>query len=396
MRYALIVGAAALLAGCSILEDTVQRGFQRSTIGNHPATYTTADIRVVSLRPHPLGGREIMCAEPSPDVARALATALSISAEISGKGGGSFGGGSAEAVAELAGRTTALLGLRDGLYRTCEAYANGIIGDDAYALVLSRYGQLMTTLFLGQDIAAAEGKAAAADLAKASIGNIDFKFTGTTTNVETSPPKEKPKAEIGQHRRLAASVGLAPASTTPDGAAKRKLADASFNQLIQLASLDPRNLGLPRTASSGGAPRPTTPVTLGQSVTNEESAGAGDSGTRQPPQKAATSTVQTTQRTSSQPAMTAADALRRMNAQYLFQNLSHPLLIACVNEFDQSRYMGVPLVTGPPPGSTRTGNAFLKRLCGKVEQYDLAELIALSREGPEFTHQSQTRRTRRR
>jgi hypothetical protein len=57
----------------------------------------------------------------------------------------------------LAGRSTALLGLRDGLFRACEAYANGVIGADAYALVLSRYGQLMTTLFLGQDVTGAAG-----------------------------------------------------------------------------------------------------------------------------------------------------------------------------------------------------------------------------------------------
>ena len=56
-----------------------------------------------------------------------------------------------------AGRSTALLGLRDGLYRACEAYANGAIGADAYALVLSRYGQLMTTFFLGQDVTGAAG-----------------------------------------------------------------------------------------------------------------------------------------------------------------------------------------------------------------------------------------------
>jgi hypothetical protein len=91
----------------------------------------------------------IICTEPSPDVARALSAAAAATAQGGNAGTtGSFGAGgaSAEAVLALTGRSTALLGLRDGLYRACEAYANGAIGADAYALVLSRYGQLMTTL----------------------------------------------------------------------------------------------------------------------------------------------------------------------------------------------------------------------------------------------------------
>jgi hypothetical protein len=70
----------------------------------------------------------------------------------------------------LAGRSTALLGLRDGLYRAYEAYANGVIGADAYALVLSRYGQLMTTLFLGQDVTGATGTEAGASIQSPPVG----------------------------------------------------------------------------------------------------------------------------------------------------------------------------------------------------------------------------------
>jgi hypothetical protein len=148
--------ALLILAGCSFLEDDVARGFAQSW-SLTPATFTTADVRVITQRTRT---GQIMCTEPSPDVAKALSTA----AQLTGSGGngtatGSLGAGgaSAEAALALAGRSTALLGLRDGLYRACEAYANGVIGADAYALVLSRYGQLMTTLFLGQDVTGAAG-----------------------------------------------------------------------------------------------------------------------------------------------------------------------------------------------------------------------------------------------
>jgi len=166
MRYVVPGFAALVLAGCSFLEDDVERGFAQSW-SLTPATFTTADVRMITQRNRQGSPNPIICTEPSPDVAKALSTA----AQLSGSGGngtatGSLGAGgaSAEAALALAGRSTALLGLRDGLYRTCEAYANGVIGADAYALVLSRYGQLMTTLFLGQDVTGAAGTEAGASV----------------------------------------------------------------------------------------------------------------------------------------------------------------------------------------------------------------------------------------
>jgi hypothetical protein len=162
MQYLVPGFAALVLAGCSILEDDVARGFAQSW-SLTPVTFTTADVRMITQRNRQGSPNPIICTEPSPDVAKALSAA----AQLTGSGGngtttGSLGAGgaSAEAALALAGRSTALLGLRDGLFRACEAYANGVIGADAYALVLSRYGQLMTTLFLGQDVTGAAGTAA--------------------------------------------------------------------------------------------------------------------------------------------------------------------------------------------------------------------------------------------
>ena len=95
----------------------------------------------------------VVCAEPSADGAKALSSA--VAAAVSGGSGDvnpSLSGGGAslvEAIAKLAGRWTALLGLREA----CAAFANGVFGSDAYALLLSRYGQLITQ-FLGPDISA--------------------------------------------------------------------------------------------------------------------------------------------------------------------------------------------------------------------------------------------------
>jgi hypothetical protein len=191
MRYVVLGFAALVLAGCSILEDDVARGYAQSW-SLTPATFTTADVRMITQRYRPGSPNPIICTEPSPDVAKALSAA----AQASGSGGngtttGSFaaGGASAEAALALAGRSTALLGLRDGLFRACEAYANGVIGADAYALVLSRYGQLMTTLFLGQDITGAAGTEAGASVQSPPVSlTINPPGGGTVTAGQPSNP----------------------------------------------------------------------------------------------------------------------------------------------------------------------------------------------------------------
>jgi hypothetical protein len=168
MRYAALMVAAMALAACNTFEDDAQRTNARTGAFAFPAAFTTADARIITERKHPVTGQDVVCTEPSPDVAKAISTAFALSGQgsntppagasgtpspgtVTASGGTSMG--SAEAVAELAGRSTALLGLRDGLFQACQAYANGVIGADIYALIVSRYGQLMTTLFLGQDIA---------------------------------------------------------------------------------------------------------------------------------------------------------------------------------------------------------------------------------------------------
>jgi len=117
MRYVVLGFAILALAGCSILEDDVARGFaQRDS--STPVTFTTADVRMIAQRKRPNSPDVVTCTEPTPDVAKALSAA----AQLSGSGGNgtatgslSAGGASAEAVVALAGRSTALLGLRDGL-----------------------------------------------------------------------------------------------------------------------------------------------------------------------------------------------------------------------------------------------------------------------------------------
>ena len=90
-----------------------------------------------------------MSPDPSPDVAIAFGRSLSAQASIAAQAGtdsGQFAASSTEAATALAGRTAGVLALRDGLYAACQAYTNGILGQDAYAMVLSQYGNLLVAL----------------------------------------------------------------------------------------------------------------------------------------------------------------------------------------------------------------------------------------------------------
>ena len=192
MRYFVPGFAILALAGCSILEDEVARGYAQNYRFTTGAAFTTADIRMISERVHPVTQRTVICTEPSPDVAKALSAAAQLSAQGGNAGTtGSLaaGGASGETVMALAGRSTALLGLRDGLYRACEAYANGALGADAYALILSRYGQLMTTLFLGQDITGAAGTEAGATASSPPVSvTVSGDMSGSSSVSAGHPP----------------------------------------------------------------------------------------------------------------------------------------------------------------------------------------------------------------
>ncbi|MBV8131006.1 MAG: hypothetical protein JO282_00645 [Alphaproteobacteria bacterium] len=309
--------AALLLGGCVYFQNLAQRGYSQT--GDASTTFTTADVRIITERRHPILGNPVICTEPSPDVAKALSTAFAASGQ-GGSSGGESGGlalsaSSAEAVTELAGRTTALLGLRDGLYRACEAFANGAIGAGAYGLVLTRYGQLMTTLFLGQDIA---GVGAAE--AKAAVQSPPVSATASTPGGGTSPAGS-----------ATASVTAPPA--VPSGAP-----------------------GAPPTPGGGTSP-----------------AGSATASVTAPP--AAPSAAPGAPPT---PAAGAAAALTRMNEDYmnLDYDLAHLLALACVSEDDPTHY-NYALYRDPDGRVVRSPpNPWLTDVCGRLKSALTPDQIA--------------------
>ena len=226
-------------------------------IGGVRALATPADVRIITDRPHPDGSAgNILCAEPSPDVAKALSTLFQISASAKSKTGatGSLGGGgsTAESVSLLAGRTVSVVALRDGVFRACEAYGNRLLNRNAYSLILSQYGDLLVTLTLGE---AAAGAAAigesradtspqaqridvhlpALDGAATPAAGASSLLPSDTTPLLSLAPGEKPSPEakeVAVEKPAPAAASSAPSTNVADAVLKivQNFSDSEFTR----------------------------------------------------------------------------------------------------------------------------------------------------------------------
>ncbi|MEO0036475.1 MAG: hypothetical protein RLZZ501_2498 [Pseudomonadota bacterium] len=158
--------AIMLLSGCVMFEDNVSQGYATDKdFDNSKITYTTADVRTVISRNRfddaatDPKNKKIICSEPSPDIAMAIAMVSKLSASTTNSVGGTASdtiNATAEhnltqTLTQLVGRSVAVQALRDGTFRACEAYANGAIDKDEYSLILSQYGDVLSTLILAEN-----------------------------------------------------------------------------------------------------------------------------------------------------------------------------------------------------------------------------------------------------
>lgn len=150
-----------LLAGCT----SPNGGTRNIGFGRTAGLSTTGSIRVITERER--DGR-VVCTEPSPDYAvafnadRSLTVTVPVSETQQQKVEGKSN--TTETI-HVPGqeRSQAVMALRDGLYAACQSYANGVIGHDAYAMILSQYGALLVAL-----VSTDTGRAAAAGAGVAS------------------------------------------------------------------------------------------------------------------------------------------------------------------------------------------------------------------------------------
>lgn len=173
-RFGKLTGVLAL--GLLLSACATQPGGIKNTLDIKGGESTLIDARQRAIlnipvadspRPGLITPQRVVCAEPSPDVALAIAQSFGFGLSILGggagpQGSGAVSGSTSEGIAQLAERTQSIQLLRDQMYRTCEAYANGAITGTTYNLRMAKYDKAMVTLMLGEVAGGAFGRAGAA------------------------------------------------------------------------------------------------------------------------------------------------------------------------------------------------------------------------------------------
>jgi hypothetical protein len=157
-RFAPMMGVI-LLAGCA---------HDQYTVGGSTVLVQPAENRALTSTPVLAGSipgrvmpREVVCSEPSPDIARLVGEsskiegnlAANIAAGITPEVALAYAHARSEAIANLGKRLATIQLLRDGTFRACEAYRNGAISDTIYALIVAHTERAMVALLSSELIA---------------------------------------------------------------------------------------------------------------------------------------------------------------------------------------------------------------------------------------------------
>jgi hypothetical protein len=184
-RLLFAIAAAATfatgLAGCS---STIH---DQARIGGVDTLSLDAKQRLVIFGKDRYTGQPVVCAEPSPDALVAIA------ASFAGQGSGTPQGGnqiqaavaasSSESAASIGLRTATIQALRDGYYRLCEGYINGVIDKQDYYDTI-RGVDIQMAAMMSMD--ALSGMRTAPGVA-ISAGGTSASTDGTTTADTTAP-----------------------------------------------------------------------------------------------------------------------------------------------------------------------------------------------------------------
>lgn len=134
-----------------------------------------------------LGAAGIFCAEPPPDAASAFASSFGATlagdlSQVSPEVALSVSNSVAQTVGQLV-RSNPVNIMRDGLYRACEAYANGAISGEEYRILLSGLDEAVVAMALANEIS---GFAPRGPTLEASGGAVATQAAGAAAISEES------------------------------------------------------------------------------------------------------------------------------------------------------------------------------------------------------------------
>ena len=242
-----VVIGTLFLSACTNPPGTFSKAF---TLSGDTSYSTDARQRVItsnepkdSSRPGLVDPKRIVCAEPSPDVAIAVANSFAVGVSVLGQGSGSVSAAQAEGLAQLAERTVTVQLLRDQMYRACEAYANGAITGTTYSLVMSKNNKAMVTLMLGETAGGAFGRSlaaigleASAEAQAATQGLADNsaamkKASDDLQAAEKDVAEAKEKLDDKEKIQKVVDAKTDPAATTDEKATAKKEVDDAKTEL---------------------------------------------------------------------------------------------------------------------------------------------------------------------
>ena len=317
--FVVLWSVSVALSGCAASWQPVRD----VSMGGVPSQAMTADFRMVTLQANPKDAAKdgkrpgILCAEPSPDIARAFSNAFSAVASASVKSptstsvdaSGGLQSQSAQAIAQLGKRFATLEILREKLYRECMAYANGQLSESTWALLESRFNSWVVTL-LAVEVVSGD--------------------SATPPNPVTSPSLVVNNLGTGQ---AVANAASAPATAAPAAS----------------AASDP--------SGSASAPKASTVTTTAKSKTNSQNllaAGAAkkaqsttgtDTATRA--ETAASAPLTSTPSSTGVLASSQVAAIVQMQKAYLETEDLGPSLLACFTFLDPPDISKIPNPTNP-------------------------------------------------
>ena len=196
-RQLFVIIAALMLNGCFANSRSIYRLYHIDSSDPTKTTVIDAKQRAIISVSAPDKDNEqdeeekeneqsrsvFVCAEPSPDALTA------ISVNLSGKiGNNEVDTALKEAIKELGTRNATIQLLRDGLYRQCEAYMNGVIDGKKYERIANKYVNAMVVLLAIEKISANKDTVTDADVPDPP-GEEGNSTPATGGETETSAPE---------------------------------------------------------------------------------------------------------------------------------------------------------------------------------------------------------------
>lgn len=313
VRMVLLTAFATTLAGCSTQPGSILNRLdltknETALVGSRQRAILNSPVGEAS-RPGLVNPERVVCAEPSPDVALAIAQSFGTGLSIldGGQGARAVTRATVEGVVQLGERTQAIQLLRDKMYRACEAYSNGAITGTAYNLIMSKNNDAMVTLMMagvtggefGRSGAAVGG--AAKSEASASVSSLfDALQAAEKANDELNTSKQNVN-DANETLKDKQKIAAGDSSETAEEQAENDQAVGNAETDLAAAQADVREKQEEKNRADAKARAEITKVAGAGAITTKPTAAVGQ-------------------------------VLERMHANYLREDFADEYVTACIVE----------------------------------------------------------------